>query len=166
MWKWFRRDLKFNCVSMINLFSILEINTSANLVNVWMCEHNFAPNNRYFLYSFTGLSNGAWLVSNTHSSRLIDISSSTKREQHFDGPVDVCKSSNKRTRTWMRMEREEEIVAQKTWMWSIKLRGAVFRLQIHAINTCRSSADQDIFNERRTGATFAVEIHYSWHYII
>ena len=52
-----------------------------------------------------GLSNGAWLVPNTHSSRLINISGSTKREQHFDGPVDVCKSSNKRTRTWMRMER-------------------------------------------------------------
>ena len=29
----------------------------------------------------------------------------------------------------------EEFVAQKTRMWSIKLRGAVFRLQIHAINT-------------------------------
>ena len=29
----------------------------------------------------------------------------------------------------------EEFVAQKTRMWSIKLRGAVFRLQIQAINT-------------------------------
>ena len=59
-----------------------------------------------------GFSIDAWLVSNIHSSRLINISSSTKREQHVDGPVDVCKSSNKRTRTWM--EREEEILAQKT----------------------------------------------------
>ena len=32
-------------------------------------------------------------------------------------------------------KRGEEILAQKTWMWSIKLRGVVFRLQIHAINT-------------------------------
>ena len=32
-------------------------------------------------------------------------------------------------------KRGEEILAQKTWMWSIKLRGVVFRLQIQAINT-------------------------------
>jgi hypothetical protein len=76
-----------------------------------MCEHSFVPTIT-ISYSFMGFTNGAWLVSNTHSSRLINISSSTKREQHFDGPVDVCKSSNKRTRTWM--ERGEEILAQKT----------------------------------------------------
>jgi hypothetical protein len=57
-----------------------------------------------------GLSNGAWLVSNTHSSWLINISS-INREQHFDDPVDVCKSSNKSTDM---DKREEEILAQKT----------------------------------------------------
>jgi hypothetical protein len=72
----------------------------------------FVPTKDYFLYSFTGLRNGAWLVPNTHSSWLINISSSTKREEHFDGRVDVCKSSNNREWTWM--EREEEILAQKT----------------------------------------------------
>ena len=87
-------------------------------------------------YSFTGLSNGAWLVSNTHSSWLINISSSTKWEQHFDGPVDVCKSSNKSTAHgwgWRGICR-----SKKTWMRSIKLRGAVFRLQIRlrAIECC------------------------------
>ncbi len=47
-------------------------------------------------------------------------------------------------------------------MWSIKLRGAVFRLQIHAINTCRSSADQDKFNERRTEAYLIGKITWAW----
>ena len=67
---------------------------------------------RTISYSFTCLSNGAWLVSNTHSSWLINISSSTKREENDDGPVDVCKSSNKKTRTWISLKRK--FLAQKT----------------------------------------------------
>ena len=43
-----------------------------------MCEQSFVPTIT-ISYSFTGLSNGAWLVSNTHSSRLINISSLKKR---------------------------------------------------------------------------------------
>jgi hypothetical protein len=40
------------------------------------------------------------------------------------------------------------------------LRGAVFRLQIHAINTW--GADQDKFNERRTGANLIGKITWAW----
>ena len=54
----------------------------------------------------------------------------------------------------------EEFVAQKTRMRSIKLRGVVFRLQIHATNT--RAPDQDKFNERRTGANLIGTITWAW----
>ena len=43
----------------------------------------------------------------------------------------------------------EEFVAQKTRMWSIKLRGAVFRLQIQAINTFETPIKINLTNEEQ-----------------
>jgi hypothetical protein len=92
-----------------------------------MCEHSFVPTIT-ISYSFTGLSNGAWLVSNTHSSWLINISSLKKRAtlRWSSRCVQEFEHENKdMDEAWRR--KDMNVVNY--------LRGAVFRLQIHATNT-------------------------------